>query len=518
MIKIPVTVKVGFLLVLLANPFCRAQEPAPSQPGPIVFEPNIKSLKQYVVPEWFEDAKFGIWAHWGPQGSTQIPGGAGWYARDMYVLGSRVNVWHTAHYGDPAVFGYKDLLKQYNPSKFDAAQADKLMKLYKAAGAKFFMALAVHHDNFDMWDSTYQPRWNAKAITGKDIVGIWHTAAVNNGLRFGVSSHVARSYRWFQTSHGSDAMGKFDGQDPQYQDLYGVPWPSSNPGYEKMKDVAPPAWEDLFEKRMIDLVDKYHPDLYYTDGGIPFKHAGLDILSHFYNANQRWNNGKLEAVATIKVDYVENIAVQDYEFASSSSLATYPFMSDKSTNHGWFWAKGEEARYKKANVVIPYLVDLVSKNGCLCLNIPLTPAGELEPESVTLLTQMAQCMNIIGESIFSTRPWIISGEGPTKITGFAMGTAQDIRFTRNKAGDVLYAILLAWPGNGATATIHTLTADKLDALNIDSIHLLGFDGALTWKQTTNGLEVNLPNQQPASDYAFSLKIGLKKPTLLTQRL
>jgi alpha-L-fucosidase len=121
-------------------------------------------------------------------------------------------------------------------------------------------------------------------------------------------------------------MGTFDGQDPQYQDLYGVPWPSSNPGYEKMKDVAPPAWEDLFEKRMIDLVDKYHPDLYYTDGGIPFKHAGLDILSHFYNANQRWNNGKLEAVATIKVDYVENIAVQDYEFASSSSLATYPFI------------------------------------------------------------------------------------------------------------------------------------------------------------------------------------------------
>ncbi len=140
--KKSITIKIGFLLVLLANPFiCRAQEPAQSQSGPIVFEPNVESLKQYVVPEWFQDAKFGIWAHWGPQGSTQIPGGAGWYARDMYVPGNRVNVWHTAHYGDPTVFGYKDLLKQFNPSKFDAAQADKLMKLYKAAGAKFFMAL-----------------------------------------------------------------------------------------------------------------------------------------------------------------------------------------------------------------------------------------------------------------------------------------------------------------------------------------------------------------------------------------
>ena len=219
---------------------------APMQP--IKFEPTLESLKQYAVPEWFEDAKFGIWAHWGPQGSTDIPYpiDRGWYARMMYEPGNPVYEWHVKNFGHPSVFGYKDILKRYHPAHFDAAQADKLVRLYKSAGAKFFVAMGVHHDNFDMWDSKYQPRWNVKAITGKDIVGLWHDAAVKNGLRFGVSSHVARSYRWFQTSHGADARGKFDGQDPAYADLYGTPWKSADPGYEEMSNVGPAAWETRF--------------------------------------------------------------------------------------------------------------------------------------------------------------------------------------------------------------------------------------------------------------------------------
>jgi alpha-L-fucosidase len=478
--------------------------------APIKFESTVESLKQYTVPEWFEDAKLGMWAHWGPQGSTDAPYpmDVGWYGRFMYDPGNPVYQWHLKNFGHPSVFGYKDILKRWNPSKFDAARADHLMKLYKKAGAKFFVALGTHHDNVDMWDSKYQPRWNAKALTGKDIVGLWHDATINNGLRFGVSSHVARSYRWFQTAHGEDAGGKYDGQDPANADLYGAPWHENSTVYESLKDKGPEAWEAQFQNRMIDLLDKYHPDLYYTDGGIPFEHAGLNILSHFYNMNQVWN-GKLDAVAPIKLDYTENIAVMDYEFSSSSAMSKYPFMSDKSLNTVWFWTKGEGPHYKTANETIDYLVDLVSKNGVLCLNIPQKPDGTLEPEAETLLAGMGQCLGVIGEAVFSTRVWNISGEGPTNMTDFASGTAKDIRFTRNKANTVLYATVLDWPGNGATLDIHSLTPDSIHAADIASITLLGSSGKITWKQDAAGLHVVMPTKAPESLYAYSLKIALR---------
>ena len=310
----------------------------------------------------------------------------------MYEPGNPVYEWHVKNFGHPSVFGYKDILNRYNPAHFDAAQADKLVPMYKGAGAKFFVAMGVHHDNFDMWDSKYQPRWNAQAITGKDIVGLWHDASVKNGLRFGVSSHAARSYRRFQTSHGADAGGHFDGQDPAYTDLCGTPWKSADP---------------------------------------------------------------------------------------------------------------------KANEVVDYLIDLVSKNGVLCLNIPLTPDGTLEPESETLLKEMGRCFNVIGEAVFGTRPWTIAGEGPTAMTDFAVGTAKDIRFTRNKANNVLYATVLDWPGNGATLTIGSLTSARIDAGDISSITMLGSPEKITWKQDAKGLHVAMPMEAPKSLHAFSLKITVK---------
>jgi alpha-L-fucosidase len=481
-----------------------------AQAEQIKFDSTVESLKQYSVPEWFEDAKLGIWGHWGPQGSTDIPYPIdnGWYARAMYEPGHPVYEWHVKNFGHPSVFGYKDILKRWNPSKFDAAQADKLIKLYKQAGAKFFVALGTHHDNFDLWDSKFQPRWNAKAVAGKDIVGLWNDAAKKNGLRFGVSSHVARTYRWFQTSHGADAAGKFDGQDPANADLYGAPWKDADPGYEAMSNEGPAEWETQFENRMKDLLDRYHPDLYYTDGGIPFKHAGLNILSHFYNQNQVWN-GSLQAVAAIKMDYTENIAVMDYEFGSSSSMAKYPFMSDKTSNAHWWWLKGEAPHYRNANEVVDYLIDLVSKNGVLCLNIPLTPDGSIEPESEAMLKEMGKCFDVIGEAVFKTRVWTTYGEGPTQMTDFGVGTAKDIRFTRNKANTVLYATVLNWPGDGATLNIQSLNSGKFDAGQIASITMLGLSGTCAFTQDADGLKVRMPASAPKSLYAFALKIALK---------
>ena len=247
------------------------------------YEPTVESLKQAEIPEWFIDGKLGIFMHWGPE---SIPGVAStWYARWMYEEGSEGYKYHCATYGHPSKFGYKDLCKLFTCPKFDQAQAERLVKLYKAAGARYVVPVASHHDNFDMWDSKLQPRWNSMATAGKDVCGMWQKATVSNGLHFGVASHVARSFRWLQTSHGADKTGPlkgvpYDGQDPAYQDLYGVPWKSTDPGHDGPQDVGPPAFEQNFEDRMKDLIDRYHPDLYYTDGGPPFKDKGYKIVSH----------------------------------------------------------------------------------------------------------------------------------------------------------------------------------------------------------------------------------------------
>jgi hypothetical protein len=307
-----------------------AQAPA------IHFEPTIESLKQYETPEWYEDAKLGIYMHWGPM---SIPGVATtWYARWIYEQGCEGNKYHVATYGHPSKFGYKDICKLFTAPKFDQAQADRLVALYKKIGARYVVPVAVHHDNFDMWDSKYQPRWNSVVTSGKDVVGMWRKAVDKEGLRLGVASHFARTYRWLQPSHGADRSGPmagvaYDGQDPEYADLYGVKWKDNGSfpdfWYEQRSDVGPPAFEKNFEDRLIDLMDKYHPDLYYTDGGIPFKQAGLNVLAHFYNENQKWNNGPLQAVATIKLDWTPNVAVQNYEFGYPDTVQHYP----------WPWAR-----------------------------------------------------------------------------------------------------------------------------------------------------------------------------------
>ena len=275
----------------------------PAAPSPVHYEPTVESLKQAEVPEWFIDGKLGIFMHWGPE---SIPGVAStWYARWMYEQGSEGYKYHCATYGHPSKFGYKDLCKLFKAPKFDQAQADRLVKLYKQAGARYVVPVAAHHDNFDMWDSKYQPRWNSMATAGKDVCGMWQKATVSNGLHFGVASHVARSFRWLQTSHGADKTGPlagvpYDGQDPRFADLYGVPWNSTDPGYEGPQDVGPPEFEKNFVDRMLDLIDRYHPDLYYTDGGPPFKTAGYTIVSHLYNQSLKLNGGKLQAVANFK--------------------------------------------------------------------------------------------------------------------------------------------------------------------------------------------------------------------------
>ena len=479
--------------------------------GPLHFQPTVESLKQAAVPEWFRDGKLGIFMHWGPE---SIPGEAStWYARWMYEQGSEGYKYHCATYGHPSRFGYKDICKLFKAPKFDQAQADRLVSLYKQAGARYVVPVASHHDNFDMWDSKYQPRWNSMATAGKDVVGLWHKAAVKSGLHLGVASHVARTFRWFQTSHGSDKTGPlagvpYDGQDPAYADLYGVPWKSSDPGYEGSQDVGPPEFEKNFEDRMLDLIDKYHPDLYYTDGGPPFKSAGYRIVAHLYNESQKQNGGKLQALATFKGG---GIGVENYEFEYADTIQPFVWQTDKTMSPEWYWLRGRTKSYRKGFEIVHTLIDVASKNGNLLLNVPLTGDGELEQETVTMLADMGRYLDLIGEAVFSTRPWDAFGEGPNNLNGLGALTPQDIRFTRNKDNTVLYATVMGWPGDGAAVKIKTLNEFRFNLKGLKSVSLLGAADKLAYTQDAEALQVTLPPKAPYACCAYPIKLTFAGP-------
>ncbi len=479
----------------------------PTAPAPAKYEPTVDSLKQAEIPEWFIDGKLGIFMHWGPE---SIPGVAStWYARWMYEEGSEGYKYHCATYGHPSKFGYKDLCKLFKAEKFDQAQADRLVKLYKAGGARYVVPVASHHDNFDMWDSKFQPRWNSMATAGKDICGMWQKATVANGLHFGVASHVARTYRWLQTSHGADKTGPlagvaYDGQDPAFQDLYGVPWKSSDPGYEGPQDVGPPEFEQNFEDRMKDLIDRYHPDLYYTDGGPPFKDKGYKIVSHLYNQSLQEHAGKLQAVANFKGGCA--IGAENFEFEFPATLQKNFWQTDKTTGGEWYWLRDRRKDYKKGFEIIHTLIDVVSKNGNLLLNVPLTGEGELEEEVISMFKDMEHDFNLIGEAIFSTRTWEAFGEGYKNFSGISSGSAADIRFTRNKANTILYVTTLGWPGDAAVVKIKTMAKSRIDLKSLQSAMMLGSPDKLKFTQDGESLQISLPPKAPYPCSAYSLKL------------
>ena len=297
------------------------------------FQPTRESLKAYRVPDWFRDAKFGIWAHWGPQSAAEY---GDWYARRMYFQGERQYEYHVKTYGHPSKFGFKDIIATWKADKFDA---DHLMQLYKKAGAKYFCSMGVHHDNFDLWNSKYQPRWNAVASgPKKDIVGLFRKAALKQGMKFAVSEHLGFSYNWMAAAHTSDKTGPlagvpYDGADPQYADLYhALP---KDYDYSKLTPLgmslaSPDSWKQLYYRRIKDLIDQYEPDMLYTDGGIMFEEYGLNLVAHLYNASAKRNKGKVESIYTSKGrrDCVEGTCVMDIERGVAEGISANPWQTD----------------------------------------------------------------------------------------------------------------------------------------------------------------------------------------------
>ncbi|WP_263357946.1 alpha-L-fucosidase [Acidicapsa ligni] len=477
-----------------------------------------ESLKTYSIPDWFADAKFGIWSHWGPQSAI---GAGDWYARNMYMEGSPQYEYHVKRFGPQSKFGYKDAIPLFTANKWDP---DHLMDLYVKAGARYFFSMGVHHDNYDLWDSKFQPYWNSVS-TGpkKDVVGMWAAAARKRGLKFGVSEHLSNSYDWLAPAHLSDTKGPFagvpyDGANLKYADLY-HDYSQESPDFAKhaeaMGRVAPDSWKKQYFLRVKDLVDQHQPDLLYTDGHIPFEEYGLGTVAEAYNVGGVSYRGGTESVYFSKTaeDCTVGTCVLDRERGVSDDIWPTPWQTDTCIGD-WHYKAGQ--KYKTAKKVIDLLVDIVSKNGNLLLNFPLPASGELDADEVRTLNGITSWMAVNAEGIYATRPWKIYGEGAsTKVVQKSVSFneddkpdlgPQDIRFTTK--GKTLYAFVQGWPAGEVVIKSLSATGPQQSEKIVD-VRMLGRDAACKFVQDESGLRVTLVGEKPqTADIGIGLRLRL----------
>ena len=495
-------------------------------PGP--FQPTWESLEQnYKLPDWYRNAKFGIWMHWGPQCQ---PGDGDWYAKYLYDQGRPQYEFHLQKYGHPSKFGFKDVINEWKAEKWDPAA---LLQRFKGAGAKFLVSMANHHDNFDNFNSKYQP-WNSVNIgPKKDIVGTWAKLARESGLNFGVSVHAARAWNWYEDAQGSDKTGPlagvpYDGKMTK-ADGKGLWWEGLDPQDLYAQNHAIGAEPDAayiakYFNRVKDLIDQHHPDLiFFDDSKLPLGDTGLNLAAHFYNANSQWHNGKLQAVIIANGFSVveQQAAVNNLERNMTLDMLETPWNKGNCLGPWHYSISDYNKGYQKTGAMIHLLVDVVSKNGTFLLAIPLPGSGEIDDKATAFLDEMTKWMAINSECIYDTRPWVIYGEGPSVKNDAAarsaainpprgLGpnlTADDIRFTTK--GAILYAIVMGKPA-GNIATIRSLAKNSPHYPGeIGSVQMLGSDQKLAYSRNENGMSVGLPTGTALSDYANTLKITPK---------
>lgn len=492
------------------------------------FLPRWDSLARYQTPDWFRDAKFGIWAHWGPQCQPEM---GDWYAREMYIEGSAKYRHHVATYGHPSVYGFKEVIRDW---KAELWEPEELLSLYKQAGARYFMAMANHHDNFDLYASRHHA-WNSTRIGPcQDIIKRWAAAARAQGLPLGVSVHAAHAWTWYEPAQGADNQGLLAGvpYDGRLRtiDGRGQWWEGLDPQQLYAQDHAPSAdaqdphaihrqWDwgngaskpseaycRNFLARTLDLLDQHRPELLYFDDTAlplwPVSSVGLDIAAHFYNQHLG-ADGRTQAVLFGKIldEQQRRCMVWDIERGQAQGIEPLPWQTDTCLG-AWHYDKRvlERGHYKSAETVIRMLIDVVSKNGNLLLNVPVKGDGRIDAVERRVVEEIGVWMRIHGESIYGTRPWRVFGEGPAMAKqapltaqGFNEGKgaplcAEDFRFTAR--GDILYASAFGLPSDGHWRLRNLARGRHVSVQRVD---LVGGAQALPFEQTADGLMVRVPD-------------------------
>ncbi len=493
---------------------CRDQEINPIEPEDqrspateteqaTAFEPTWESLKRYECPEWFRDAKFGIFVTWGV---FSVPAQGCWYGRRMYEENRPEYRHHVENWGHPSEFGYRDFIPLWKAERFDP---DAWLTLFKEAGARYFTPCATFHDGIDLWDSPHGYN-TVKMGPQKNLIKMMMEATRRHGLRWGVTTHLARNYNFFQPGYGADTQGPvkdipYIKDIPENHDFYHPNHGDTNPKYPKKPSEA---WKKSWSVRITDLIDRYTPDLLYFDGAVPFDIddglTGRRVLAHYYNSSRSRHDGQDRVVMTIKTArnghgiYKEDIATLDLERNTLDELRPIPWQTDDTIGvRYWSYASGME--YRTVDYLIDKFIDIVSKNGNLLLNVPPKADGTFDKETIRILQEIGAWNRMNGEAIFYTRPWISFGEG-------------DIRFTRSKDQKSLYILFLTWPEDGR-ATIKSLSRKEhvMDG-KIKEVKLLGSDKGITYRQDDIGLHLSLPEQ--TNEYAAAVKLIIEGRLLI----
>lgn len=510
----------------------------PITSGP--YEPTWKSIEANYpgTPEWLRDSKFGIWIHFGPQSAGES---GDWYARKMYVEGTPAYENHLKNYGHPSEVGYKEVLRDWNPKKFNPKA---LVDIYRDAGARFLIIQGVHHDQFDMWDSKYQP-WNSTRLGPKrDLIGEWEKAARKAGIRFGLTFHHEYSWWWWQTAFQSDTKGDkkgvpydgnltladgkgkwWEGLDPKY--LYGI----NLREYETVAEAANSRWSppqagifsghleyaEWYAKwwalRMMDAVDKYNPDFIYTDGTDqqPFSGSGTGtgykcdamqrVIADFYNKTLD-RRGKVDVFSIVKFRKQTNGTVNTCETGIPENIKTDQAWIAETPVGDWFY--GPNFVYS-SDAVIRYLLEIVARDGAVGVSIPLRPDGSLDEGCVKMLKEVGEWMRINGQGIYGSSAWSVLGEGKdgklNVLPGGFIGANQanhsfyttDFRFTVGKDG-AIYAWCMTVPKAGDKLKIVSLGSDAgIGQKQVTSVELLGEKNKIEWKQEADGLSIIYPD-------------------------
>jgi len=525
----------------------------PMAPGP--FEPTWASIEKNYPgePAWLREAKFGIWVHFGPQSAGES---GDWYARKLYSPGRLAYKNHLKKYGHPSEVGYKEVLRDWNPTKLDPA---KLTKIYQDAGARFLMIQGVHHDNFDLWNSRYQP-WNSVNIGPKrDLIGEWAKACRANGMHYGVTFHHEYTWWWWQTAFGSDTEGPkkgipydgnltladgkgkwWEGYDPRM--LYGIDLREYKSVAQKAQtDWSPPPagiftnhleyakwYTTQWALRMMDVVEHYDPDFIYTDGTVqgPFTGNGTgtgikaDAMQHviadYYNRTLQ-RRGKVNTFSIVKFRSKTNGTVNTEEFGVPANIKTdQPWIAEAPVGD-WFYAPGFTY---DSGMMIRYIVEAIARDGNAALCISILPDGSLDEGSQKMLKEVGVWMRRNGEAVYGSHAWTIPGEGEQvkgklkMLPGGALSRkhsefkfdAQDIRFTIGKNG-ALYAFCMNVPTPGMQLKIKSLGTDaKYLGKMVNTVKLLGYNGKLQWKQEADGLAITCPEKMPfATSVVFKVE-------------